>query len=225
MSLWTKNRSKSLTGFNITAFVRTPSRVPAKLQKDIAIIQGDVLDKQAVEKAIQGHNVVLSALGTGWALGKTTLISEGCKNIVAGMKKHGVRKLAVVGVNSLLPGQWKPWILKDLIDDHQRQIDILEKESDSIDWLALMPPSLWKSSYISSTYTVEKGDFTGRWWVSTGEMTDFMIKCFRDENLLQEYRHQLVGISSGPAIISSFQLKILAVISVALGMYALLLWK
>lgn len=200
-------------GFNVTAYVRTPSKIPEKLRKDVKTYKGNVLDKVQVADAIEGHNVVLSALGTGWGLGPTTLMSEGCRNIVAGMKKHGVKKLAVIGVESLLPGHWKPLVLKNLIEDHQRQVDILNEEKSSIDWVAIMPPSLWKSSHISPSYMVEKNDQTGRWYVTTGEVADFMMKYVKEESTCKEYRHVMVGISSGPAIISARGLVVLTLLA------------
>ncbi|XP_039273888.1 flavin reductase (NADPH)-like [Styela clava] len=207
-------------GCEITAYVRTPSKLSDRLRNNVRIIQGDVLKREQVEDAIEGHDVVLSALGSGWALGPTKIMSEGCRNIVSGMKKHGVKKIAVVGVASLIPGEWSPMVLKYLIEDHQKQIDILNEEKDTIDWVAIMPPSLWRSNYISPSYTVEKDTFTGRYYVSTGEVADFMFKCIKDDNICQEYKHRLVGISSGPAIISTKNLVLLTILSAAaIGSY------
>lgn len=54
----------------MTAFVRTPSKLPDSLRKKVTIVQGDVLKREQVEDAIQGHDFVLSALGSGWGLSK-----------------------------------------------------------------------------------------------------------------------------------------------------------
>ena len=40
-------------------------------------------------------------------------------------------------------------------------------------------------------------------YVTTGEVADFMYKCVNDDNICQEYKHRLVGISSGPAIVTT----------------------
>lgn len=206
-------------GYAVTAFVRTPSKLPDSLRNSVAIVKGDVLKREQVEDAIKGHDFVLSALGTGWDRGPTTLMSEGCSNIVSGMKTHGVKKFALVGVESLIPGHWKPFVLKHLIEDHQRQIDVLNKEKDCIDWVAIMPPSLWRSNYINPSYTVEKNDQTGCMFVSTGEVADFMFKCVKDDSICQEYKHILVGISSRGAILTPIRLTLGLIVIVAASAY------
>lgn len=55
----------------MTAFVRTPSKLPENVRSKIKIVQGDVYDEQGVKEAIKGHDAVISALGTGWSFGKT----------------------------------------------------------------------------------------------------------------------------------------------------------
>ena len=50
---------------------------------------------EEVSLVIQGHHGVLVALGKGWDTSPTTLFSEGTRNIVAGMKEHGVRRIIV----------------------------------------------------------------------------------------------------------------------------------
>ena len=57
------------------------------------MVKGDVYNPEEVSSAIQGCEGVLSALGSGSVMSGTTLFSEGARNIVAGMKEHGVRRI------------------------------------------------------------------------------------------------------------------------------------
>lgn len=50
-------------GDSVTAFVRTPTKLTIE-HENLTIIQGDVTDYAAVEKAIAGHYVVISCLGS-----------------------------------------------------------------------------------------------------------------------------------------------------------------
>lgn len=81
-------------------------------------------------------------------------VSENSENCSTPIVIH-----VVFHAESLLPGHWKPFILKHVIADHQRQIDVLNEEKDCIDWVAIMPPSLWRSNYINPYYKVSNKIF------------------------------------------------------------------
>lgn len=49
-------------GHEITAFVRTPQKVTIT-HENLAVVQGDAFDKEAVSAAIAGHEAVISCLG------------------------------------------------------------------------------------------------------------------------------------------------------------------
>ena len=59
------------------------------------MVKGDVYNPEGVSSAIQGHDGVLAALGTGSNASATTLFSEGTRNIIGGMKEHGVRRIVI----------------------------------------------------------------------------------------------------------------------------------
>ena len=50
-------------GHEVTAFVRQPEALTVQ-HPDLTIIQGDITDQGAVQRAILSHDVVISALGT-----------------------------------------------------------------------------------------------------------------------------------------------------------------
>ena len=59
------------------------------------MVKGDVYNPEEVSSAIQGCEGVLVALGKGSDFSATTLFSEGTRNIVAGMKEHGVKRIVI----------------------------------------------------------------------------------------------------------------------------------
>ena len=79
------------TGHTVTAFVRTPSRFPIE-HPNLTLCQGDAMNAIAVEKAIAGQDAVISALGPARPP-VPSMMETSAKNIVAAMKKHGVRRL------------------------------------------------------------------------------------------------------------------------------------
>ena len=78
-------------GYEVTAFVRDPSRLPTDHPR-LTIIPGDVLDAAAVEAAMHGQEAVLSALGHKRFLYPTRILSQGTGNILRAMATHGVRR-------------------------------------------------------------------------------------------------------------------------------------
>ena len=67
-------------GHDVTAFARSPEKLDLKHEK-LQVIKGDVLDLDAVERAIQGQDAVLCTLGAP-PTDKSNLRARGTKNII-----------------------------------------------------------------------------------------------------------------------------------------------
>jgi putative NADH-flavin reductase len=80
-------------GHQVTAFAHDPAAVTTRHPR-LRVVQGDALDPTAVERAVGGHQAVLSALG-GRPGVTDHLVSEGTRNIVKAMADAGVRRLVV----------------------------------------------------------------------------------------------------------------------------------
>lgn len=77
-------------GYEVIAFVRNPSKLDIK-HNHLMVVTGDVTNPDAVELAIQGSDAVISVLNA--KNDKTKPITIGTQNILASMKKNGVRRL------------------------------------------------------------------------------------------------------------------------------------
>src|SRR5687767_413843 len=77
-------------GYEVTAFVRNPEKLPNLNHTNLTICKGDVLNLSEVENAVQNHDVVLCALGDG-NVGKIRRL--GTKNIIDAMNKAGLKRL------------------------------------------------------------------------------------------------------------------------------------
>ena len=78
-------------GHEVTAFVRNPAKVNIQHPK-LKLVTGDVGDAAAVEKAVVGQEAVISALGPSRPP-VPGMMETAAKNIVAAMKKAGIRRL------------------------------------------------------------------------------------------------------------------------------------
>ena len=78
-------------GHDVKALVRNASAMQRKHPR-LTVVQGEPTNAADLEKVLAGQDVVLSTLGARTNK-KTTLRADVARNLAAGMKKHGVRKL------------------------------------------------------------------------------------------------------------------------------------
>src|SRR5512134_2823031 len=77
-------------GHRVTAFARNSAAIATK-HASLRVVQGNALDPAAVERAVQGQDAVLSALGIKpWT--REPVLLEGTRNILAAMEKHSVKR-------------------------------------------------------------------------------------------------------------------------------------
>lgn len=134
-------------GHDVVALTRNPAKLGID-HENVETVTGDVLDADAVEKAIAGRDAVISALGAG--MRRTTLRTDGTRNIVEAMRRQGVRRLISQSVFGLgdsaqkLPIHWKllvkPLILRNAYRDHAGQEAVVA--SSDLDWTITRPVSL-----------------------------------------------------------------------------------
>ena len=89
-------------GHNVVAATRRPAQFPITHDR-LVVVEADVHDAAAVDRAVQGADVVLSALGVPFTRKQVTLYSEGTGNIIAAMSRHGVKRLIVVSSSATEP--------------------------------------------------------------------------------------------------------------------------
>ncbi|XP_078516775.1 flavin reductase (NADPH)-like [Lissotriton helveticus] len=175
-------------GYIVTVLVRDASRLPA----DVAVgkvIVGDVLNKSDVSKAVEGQDAVIDILGNGTDLSPTTVISEGTKNIVEAMKKHGIRKILacmsyfLVWDIAKVPPHYLP-----VTEDHIRMYEVL-KES-GLDYVAVLPPYIAGDKPFTGDYSISI-DSPGGDVISKHDLAHFFLKCLTTS----EYDGKRVALS------------------------------
>jgi putative NADH-flavin reductase len=135
-------------GHNVTAFVRDAARMPIKDQR-LTLVLGDVFDPASVAQAVEGQDAVISALGAGSDLKKTTVRTTGTINIINSMQHSNVKRLVVVtamGVGeswdtlSFFNKFFFATLLKSSRDDHETQEAAVKKSE--LDWTIIRPSGL-----------------------------------------------------------------------------------
>ncbi|XP_015790845.1 flavin reductase (NADPH) [Tetranychus urticae] len=173
-------------GFEVTAFVRDQTKLPDDL-KVASVVVGDVTNADDVDKAVQGQDAVVVVLGTRTNLGPTTVMSDGTRNIVESMKKHGIKRISVCLSAFLF---WKPDAIPPPVinvhEDHLRMETII-KES-GLDWVILCPPHIDNADG-KGEYKLVKEQGAGP-KISKHDLGDALLKVLNTD----EWLHTRVGM-------------------------------
>lgn len=168
-------------GDKVTALARRPAAL-AEFGDEITVVGGDVLDLGTVAEAVDGAEVVISALGIGMHRHATTLYSRGTANIVAAMREARVARLLVVSTSSLeLPGRLaeravaamlhrilaKPYADMALMEDTVRSCDL--------DWTLLRAARLTNGSVTGRYRTAVDTKLRGCWSISRADVAHYCL--------------------------------------------------
>jgi putative NADH-flavin reductase len=139
-------------GHDVTVIARNPSRVTPKERNGLTVLGGDVLDPGAWQAAIDGHDAVLSCLGSTDRKHPTTIYSQGTANIISAMEKCSSRRLVCLSSAGLEipPGQPLPQrlVTRLVIQRLYRHgyADMAEMErivpTSDTEWTIIRPPML-----------------------------------------------------------------------------------
>jgi putative NADH-flavin reductase len=96
-------------GHTVTAYARNPNKIPAEWGNRISVIIGELSDADAIDRAVAGADVVVSALGPSLDRKAADMpLIEGTRNILDAIKRHGVTRYIGHGTPSILDPQEKP---------------------------------------------------------------------------------------------------------------------
>lgn len=134
----------------VTAFVRDSSKLGVTHSR-LRVKQSDIYEAKAVESAIAGQDAVLSALGPVRG-GPKDVMGAAARNIVAGMKSTGVRRLVTLtGAGVAQPGD-EPKLFnrfmslmlntfaRDVLTDSAEHAQIVR--GSDLDWTIVRVPML-----------------------------------------------------------------------------------
>lgn len=180
-------------GHRVTAFVRSPDRLRLRHER-LTLARGDVLDHPSVEHAVPGHDAVLSALGHKRWFYPNRILSEGTRNLVRAMEKHGVRRLVCetalgIGDSRGRAGLYytlfvAPFILPFYFRDKERQEAIIR--ASALDWVIVRPGMLTNGPRRG---VYRHGPNVGHWLlscrISRADVAEFMLRQLTDDRYLR----------------------------------------
>jgi putative NADH-flavin reductase len=171
-------------GHSVTAFVRNPDSL--REEYGLRVLQGDVLNPAEVADAIVGHQAVLSALGAR-TLKKTALLARAIPNILAGMQRHYVTRLIVLGaagaqrdygkyqnaLTRIIYGVAKRTVLRNPFADQAAQERLLA--ASEIDYTIVRPSRLMDTPFTGKYRVLPDAMPSGSLRISRADVADFML--------------------------------------------------
>ncbi|MGW1739874.1 NAD(P)-dependent oxidoreductase [Nocardia sp. NPDC001965] len=183
-------------GYEVTALTRDAGRI-TRTHERLRIVEGDVLDPGAVERAVFGQDAVLVALGNGR---KGVVRAEGTRVIMEAMNRTGVKRLvcqSTLGAGDSranLNFVWKyimfGMLLRPAYADHQQQEGYVR--ASGLDW-TIVRPSAFTDGPRTGTYrrgfgANEKGLSLK---IARADIAEFLLDQVTDRT----YVHRAPGIS------------------------------
>jgi putative NADH-flavin reductase len=178
-------------GHSVTAFVRNPSKFDIQ-HPGIRVHKGDVVDRAAVERAIQGQDEVMCALGGSSLLRRNSGFVVGVHNIVLAMEQAGVRRLVYLSNDGVRDAHSQmnafrrcllSILLRNVAADHELNETMIKQSH--LEWTIVRPPILTKGertgSYRSGDH-VQPRSFFPR--ISRADVAQFMLKQLSDHTFL-----------------------------------------
>ncbi|MEU0564641.1 SDR family oxidoreductase [Nonomuraea sp. NPDC005983] len=172
-------------GHTVTAVTRHPEAFPLS-DPALDVVKADALDPEAVNRAVAGHDAVISTLGVPYGSEAPTTCSQSATHIVAAMIAHGVRRLVCVTSTGVPmtppPGETLvyrkvivPLLLRmgrPLYEDCGRMEEIVA--GSGLDWTVIRPSGLFDGGRVTD-YTVGPPQMVGR-FTSRRDLADALIR-------------------------------------------------
>ncbi len=170
-------------GHQVTAFVRDPAKLGIK-HANLQIVQGDVMNSAAVEQAVRGQEVVLSAIGAPPS-SKDPIRAEGTRNIIRAMEKIGVRRFISLSSHGVGDTREVPIFLRRVFADHEVQEDYIKQSR--LDWTIVRPTALTDGQRMGAyRHGVPVTEKNLKNKISRADVADFMLKQLAEDTYLRK---------------------------------------
>ncbi|WP_078427548.1 NAD(P)-dependent oxidoreductase [Alkalihalobacterium alkalinitrilicum] len=144
---------------HVTVLVRTPEKIEIN-NENLTIIQGNVLNKDDIVRAMHGIDIVISALNTDG----TTTLSESMPLIIEAMENEGIKRIITIGTAGILQSRTTPNYLRYQSSESKRKSTRAAKEhhkvydmlkQSTLEWTIVCPTYLPDGERIGK-YRIER---------------------------------------------------------------------
>jgi putative NADH-flavin reductase len=185
-------------GHSVTAFVRSPEGLKS-FQGRVTVIQGDVLNRAELERAVEGHDAVLSGFGPRVPISKgdANLLRDFATALTTAMQHVGVRRVVVVSTAFLFKDAIVPpahlfgrLFFPGIVSDASAMERVFQESV--LNWTMVRPPQLTDKPY-TGNYRVREGHLPRFGFnISRADVADCLIKTLDDRTS----RRKILGASN-----------------------------
>lgn len=169
--------------WTVVAFARSPSKL-GETREHVEVVEGDVQNPDAVDRAVEGTEAVLSAVGHT-DTSKGNVLTATANHLVESMRNHGVDRLVTL-VGAGVEAEGDPsslgrtvmltamrWFAGEMLEDAQRHADLIRKTD--LEWVVVRPPRLsndpysgdWQAGYLRLGPTAK---------MARADLAEFMLR-------------------------------------------------
>jgi len=135
-------------GHAVVALVRSPEKITIE-SPHLHIVQGNVLDEQALEKAMTllSIDAVLSGLNTD----KNNTLSKVTPSLISLMERHGIKRIITIGTAGILDSRAEPGVYRFQSSESKRRLTTAAEDhlaaylalrDSALDWTIVCPTFL-----------------------------------------------------------------------------------
>lgn len=173
-------------GHEITAFVREQKKLITTPQ--LEVIEGDLFNIAALTEAMEGHDAVISCLGTD--LNDEDFLPNVVDKLVPAMKQNNIHRviyMASAGIHHEIPGiigKTITFMLRKTLREHRTAVELFT--NSSFDYTIVRPMQLTDGPRTSDYRTSIDGIPTGGSRISRADVAQFMLRSVEENEHIRE---------------------------------------
>lgn len=172
-------------GHEVVVLARDASRVEP--HNGLTIVEGSATDPDAVARALEGAEGVVSAMGAR-TLDPTSDLSDATAGVLTGMTAHGPERLVLLSHVGVLLKKVDPQY-QHVVDEHRRNLEAVR--GTGLEWTAVCPPGITGAPATGDVVAVP-GARGPAWEIPRGDLAAFLL----DQLDSDAYLRQAVGVSA-----------------------------
>ncbi|WPU97810.1 SDR family oxidoreductase [Mucilaginibacter sp. cycad4] len=181
-------------GHYVTAILRTPKKLTIT-HENLKVIQGNILDPKSLLEAFEGNDIVVSAIGNN-SIKKTTLFSEGSKNVIEAIEFIGINRAFFISASGIDVNPTHSWIvrfatkyilqtiLRNVYADQVLMENLIKKSR--IDWTIVRPPKLLDKPKTGLYRVSTQGFLNNGLSISRADVAHFILNNLDNSNTVHK---------------------------------------
>jgi len=185
-------------GHSVTAFVRSPVSLRV-FDKEIDIKIGDLLNREALARVLEGQDAVLSGFGPRVPIAKSDahLLRDFANGLTAAMQQAAVRRVVLISTAFLFKDSFIPptyllgkMLFPSVVSDSAELESIIQRSD--LDWTIVRPPQLTDRP-LTGEYRKRIGHLPRFGFkISRADVADYFVKALSSKSVVRT----IVGISN-----------------------------